>query len=592
MSLPDPAPNLERLLVHSEWLATLARRLVADRATADDLVQDTWVAALRNPPRETGSLRAWLSTVARRLSRAQPSRRDRELAAVREDGPPTDDVVARIEQERLLAKLVVELEEPYRRVVLQHFYAGRSAVEIARSEGVPDATVRTRVRRALGLLRERLEREDRSAGPGGPLAALCAWTAAKEGAVVMSTKTMVALGVASGALCALTVTEGILPRIESRATPATASLADAGEEAASPVARPGGELASPVAQPIEVASAAMRTPELTPEDLRKMLSSSARVDQVRAIELLMAEGSPAARGILLDAFLSSADPVLLALLEEAFLGSPSAFAPALLEAFAASDDPEKLARLARLLSAFARVAPELERQVLGRLLGAIGDPDAAPGRAEAAMRALVALGASAADELAGFLVDPNSGAKGVGSAAWAIAQLPAESGELVREKLDDGLRSVDLADGVERTEEERDVVLQKTGSIAWAASLRPAAEHDRLSETLLESLLRTRDPAQAGTLAWSLGNLKGLTEGSRTGLARRTLDALRDQTDDALRRQYATVLRKLAADQPAGPRYDELVQMAEDERRLLGNEEGLASFLDRWIAELRAREDR
>src|SRR5688572_12380999 len=42
--------ELERLLAHSGWLTALARRLVSDPAAADDLVQDTWHAALRSRP--------------------------------------------------------------------------------------------------------------------------------------------------------------------------------------------------------------------------------------------------------------------------------------------------------------------------------------------------------------------------------------------------------------------------------------------------------------------------------------------------------------------------------------------------------------
>ena len=58
MAHPDPAPSLESLLQQADWLAALARRLVADPSTADDLVQDSWVAALRDPPRQESSLRA------------------------------------------------------------------------------------------------------------------------------------------------------------------------------------------------------------------------------------------------------------------------------------------------------------------------------------------------------------------------------------------------------------------------------------------------------------------------------------------------------------------------------------------------------
>jgi RNA polymerase sigma-70 factor (ECF subfamily) len=129
-------------------------------------VQDAWVAALRNPPREEDSLRAWLSRVVRRLARGRDPRRERPVRAFeRDDAPPTDDVVARIEQERLLARLVVELEEPYRAVVLQRYYRGLSAARIARIERLPPATVRTRLRRALAMLRQRLEREERSGPP-------------------------------------------------------------------------------------------------------------------------------------------------------------------------------------------------------------------------------------------------------------------------------------------------------------------------------------------------------------------------------------------------------------------------------------------
>ncbi|MEW6073256.1 MAG: sigma factor [Planctomycetota bacterium] len=56
MRTPDP----EDLLAHAAPLRRLARRLVADEARADDLVQDTWLAALRRPPGEERNLRGWL----------------------------------------------------------------------------------------------------------------------------------------------------------------------------------------------------------------------------------------------------------------------------------------------------------------------------------------------------------------------------------------------------------------------------------------------------------------------------------------------------------------------------------------------------
>jgi DNA-directed RNA polymerase specialized sigma24 family protein len=60
-----------RLLDHDDFLRALARSLVADAARADDVVQQTYAAALASPtggPRQASSLRAWLASVVRHLA--------------------------------------------------------------------------------------------------------------------------------------------------------------------------------------------------------------------------------------------------------------------------------------------------------------------------------------------------------------------------------------------------------------------------------------------------------------------------------------------------------------------------------------------
>src|SRR6185436_13028743 len=66
---PDPtkAPP-EEWLAHSRWLSKLARSLVVEEATADDLVQQTWFAALRNPPQRGRPARPWLARVLRNFA--------------------------------------------------------------------------------------------------------------------------------------------------------------------------------------------------------------------------------------------------------------------------------------------------------------------------------------------------------------------------------------------------------------------------------------------------------------------------------------------------------------------------------------------
>src|SRR5262245_29421694 len=61
--------EIEALLNEAGWLRRLAASLVGDAAQADDLVQDTWVAALRRPPSAERAPRPWLARVVRNLAR-------------------------------------------------------------------------------------------------------------------------------------------------------------------------------------------------------------------------------------------------------------------------------------------------------------------------------------------------------------------------------------------------------------------------------------------------------------------------------------------------------------------------------------------
>lgn len=158
-----------KLLEHQDWIRRLARTLVADPGLAEDLVQDTWVSALRRPPEKLRSARAWLATVLRRhlkqWQRSSARRAEREEMCAREEAQPgVDEVVTKASVHRDLVRFVVALDEPYRTTVLLRFFEGLSYREIAQRQSTTSATVNSRLTRGLDRLRDRVEREARSRG--------------------------------------------------------------------------------------------------------------------------------------------------------------------------------------------------------------------------------------------------------------------------------------------------------------------------------------------------------------------------------------------------------------------------------------------
>lgn len=264
----QPAPTVEALLAEREWIERIARRIARDAATADDVAQEAWRRGLSSAPVRLTSPRGWIralvTSAARDLHRGESRRAARERAVSRDERTPAADVlVARAEAHRLVLDEVLALDAPSREVVLLRFFEGLEPAEIARRRGEPAATVRSRLHRALAVLRARLEARGGgsaqwavlAAGPSAAARAVHGSSLAK-GALLVTTQTKVAAGVIALALLALIFCKS------DGAVPTSAPKHETDTAATSPRKRPAPEPAKPE-EPAPAATTVATAPATT-----------------------------------------------------------------------------------------------------------------------------------------------------------------------------------------------------------------------------------------------------------------------------------------------------------------------------------------
>lgn len=141
-------------------LRRYARALTRDAETADDLVQDTLVRALRSEHLfHGGELRSWLYTILTNLNRNRlRSLARRPVLTSIEDDDASDATIpegGRRDIERALALL----GEEQRTVLLLVVLEGLSYREVAEVQGVPIGTVMSRLARARAQIKTYLDGE-------------------------------------------------------------------------------------------------------------------------------------------------------------------------------------------------------------------------------------------------------------------------------------------------------------------------------------------------------------------------------------------------------------------------------------------------
>ena len=154
--------------MHMTTMLRVAAALVGV-ADAEDAAQEALMRAwqARSSLRDAASFRPWLLRItvnvcrdwqrgrfgtSRRLIEPFDVSESSDLTAAIGSDPGASDHTAALDLRAALARLHPE----YRVVVALRYYVGMDASEVGAALGVPSATVRTRLRRALALLREYL----------------------------------------------------------------------------------------------------------------------------------------------------------------------------------------------------------------------------------------------------------------------------------------------------------------------------------------------------------------------------------------------------------------------------------------------------
>ncbi len=144
-------------------------------ADAEDAAQEAIMRGLqaRHSLREASSLRSWLIRITynvchdwrrgrfgahRSLTQPLFDETDESLALL-EDDPGASDATAALDLRQAINRLNIDL----RVVVVLRYYAGMDATEVGAALGLAPATVRTRLRRALAVLRDHLSARGRFA---------------------------------------------------------------------------------------------------------------------------------------------------------------------------------------------------------------------------------------------------------------------------------------------------------------------------------------------------------------------------------------------------------------------------------------------
>ena len=163
----DPDAVIRELYSHyAKALHGYVEQFCADRASADDIVQETFIRAWRHLPQLSADdrpVRPWLYRVARNLlidanraARARPMTMPGQPAGEIAIDSGLDEVLDR----QLVFAALQHLSPAHQSVLVETFYRGGTMAAVARELGIPHGTARSRLHYALDAMRKHLQEHD------------------------------------------------------------------------------------------------------------------------------------------------------------------------------------------------------------------------------------------------------------------------------------------------------------------------------------------------------------------------------------------------------------------------------------------------
>lgn len=158
-------PKIEEVIAeHGDYLLRVAYLYVKNRATAEDIVQDVFISFYQKQAQYRGdaSLRTYL--VKMTVNRSHDYLRSwthkriilfEKIIRTGTNATPEQALIEKVENRELVEALFT-LSIAYREVLILYYFEEMTTVEIAELLDCPEATVRTRLRRARKQLANRI----------------------------------------------------------------------------------------------------------------------------------------------------------------------------------------------------------------------------------------------------------------------------------------------------------------------------------------------------------------------------------------------------------------------------------------------------